>query len=249
MISRRAFSFAALGTLMAAPRLVAQGAGEAPRAPGVVELFTSQGCSSCPPADALMLELAKAPDVIPLTYPVEIWDYLGWKDTLAKPAFTARQKAYAAMVADRRVFTPQAVVNGKSSCVGSDNSAIGKLRDAKSNASGARLNVVARGADWQVTPVLATGSMARLIVLPLTRLANVTIERGENRGKSITYANVVRDIRDAGALEDGKIITLRASDVAAPGANAFALLSQLGTLQSPGLILAAAFVEGSAIKA
>lgn len=249
MLSRRIFSLAALGTLAAATRASGQSGSDAPRTPGVVELFTSQGCSSCPPADALMLELAKANDVIPLTFPVEIWDYLGWKDTLAKPAFTARQKAYAGTVAGRRVFTPQAVVNGKSSCVGSDNSAIGKLRAAKPNASGARLNVTSLGSDWQVVPTLAAGSLARLFVLPLTRRANVVIERGENRGKSILYANVVRDIRDAGPLEDGKAITLHRGDIAAPEADAFALLAQLGTLESPGMILAAALVEGDAIKA
>ncbi|MCA0407572.1 MAG: DUF1223 domain-containing protein [Proteobacteria bacterium] len=249
MLSRRAFSLAALGTLAATARAPGQSGSDAPRTPGVVELFTSQGCSSCPPADALMLELAKAPDVIPLTYPVEIWDYLGWKDTLAKPAFTARQKAYASMVADRRVFTPQAVVNGKASCVGSDTSAIRKLRERGANGSGARLAVATTPEGWQITPQLITGSMARLFVLPLILRKDVRIDRGENRGRIISYAHVVRDIRDAGALENGKPVALTRSDVTAPEADAFALLAQLGTLESPGLILAAALVDGSAVKA
>lgn len=249
MMSRRAFSLAALGTLAGTAPLMAQNNGDPARSPGVVELFTSQGCSSCPPADALMSELAKANDVIPLTFPVEIWDYLGWKDTLAKPAFTARQKAYAAMVSDRRVFTPQAVVNGKSSCVGSDNLAIDKLRSARSNASGARLVVATKGDGWLITPNVPTGSMARLFVLPLTTRAQVVIERGENRGRAMTYANVVRDIRDAGTLESGRPVMLSRADVAAPDSDAFALLAQLGTLASPGLILAAALVENERVKA
>lgn len=245
MLSRRSFSLAVLGGLT----VPAFGEGEARRSPGVIELFTSQGCSSCPPADALMLELAASPDVIPLTFPVEIWDYLGWKDTLARPAFTARQKAYAAMVADRRVFTPQAVVNGKASCVGSDPSAIRKLRARGINGTDARLSVAAQGENWRIMPALAAGSMARLVVLPLTLRRQVPIERGENKGRTITYANVVRDIRDGGPLEGGRAVTLTRAEITAPEADAFALLAQLGTLDSPGLILAAALVDGAQVKA
>src|ERR687884_289212 len=86
----------------------------------VVELFTSQGCSSCPPADAMLGELARRPDVIALSLPVDYWDYLGWKDTLAQPAFSARQRAYAGARGDRQVYTPQVIVNGATPCVGSD---------------------------------------------------------------------------------------------------------------------------------
>ena len=90
----------------------------------VVELFTSQGCSSCPPADAALRDLARRTDLIALTMPVDYWDYLGWRDTLAQPAFTARQRAYAATRGDRQVFTPQVVVNGKGACLGSDAAAL-----------------------------------------------------------------------------------------------------------------------------
>ena len=81
-----------------------------PRA--VVELFTSQGCSSCPPADKIIGELAKDPAVIALSMPIDYWDYLGCKDTLADSRFSARQKAYSRMRGDRDVYTPQAIVNG-----------------------------------------------------------------------------------------------------------------------------------------
>src|SRR6201995_1632922 len=93
-----------------------------PRA--VVELFTSQGCSSCPPADKLIGELSKDPSIIALSMPIDYWDYLGWKDTLADARFSARQKAYSHMRGDRDVYTPQAVVNGSVHVVGSDREGI-----------------------------------------------------------------------------------------------------------------------------
>ena len=103
-----------------------------PRA--VVELFTSQGCSSCPPADRIMGELAKDPSIIALSMPIDYWDYLGWKDTLADARFSARQKAYSHMRGDRDVYTPQAVVNGSVHVIGSDRagieSAIGETEKA-----------------------------------------------------------------------------------------------------------------------
>src|SRR6202046_3584590 len=93
-----------------------------PRA--VVELFTSQGCSSCPPADKIIGELAKDPSVLALSMPIDYWDYLGWKDTLADSRFSARQKAYSLMRGDRDVYTPQAVVNGEAHVIGSDRAGI-----------------------------------------------------------------------------------------------------------------------------
>src|SRR6266436_674969 len=93
-----------------------------PRA--VVELFTSQGCSSCPPADKIIGELAKDPSVIALSMPIDYWDYLGWKDTLADSRFSARQKAYSHMRGDRDVYTPQAVVKGTAHVIGSDRAGI-----------------------------------------------------------------------------------------------------------------------------
>ena len=93
-----------------------------PRA--VVELFTSQGCSSCPPADKILGELAKDPSVIALSMPIDYWDYLGWKDTLADARFTARQRAYSRVRGDREVYTPQAVINGSVHVIGSDRAGI-----------------------------------------------------------------------------------------------------------------------------
>src|SRR5580700_11394744 len=102
----------------------------------VVELFTSQGCSSCPPADKIIGELAKDPSVIALSMPIDYWDYLGWKDTLADARFSARQKAYSQMRGDRKVYTPQVVVNGSAHVVGSDRSGIeGAIDDSTKTGS------------------------------------------------------------------------------------------------------------------
>src|SRR5262249_29959732 len=111
------FAIAACGVF-----LLGDAAAADPRA--VVELFTSQGCSSCPPADKLIGELGKDPSVIALSLPIDYWDYLGWKDTLADKRFTARQKAYSHMRGDREVYTPQAVINGKVHALGSDRESI-----------------------------------------------------------------------------------------------------------------------------
>src|SRR3979409_1950821 len=93
-----------------------------PRA--VVELFTSQGCSSCPPADKLIGELSADPSLVTLSLPIDYWDYLGWKDTLADPRHSARQRAYASKRGDRQVYTPQVVINGSVHALGSDKAAI-----------------------------------------------------------------------------------------------------------------------------
>src|SRR5215475_13035120 len=93
-----------------------------PRA--VIELFTSQGCSSCPAADKLLSELQADPTLIPLSLPIDYWDYLGWKDTLAIPGHTIRQRAYSQVRGHREIYTPQVVVNGVAQVVGSDRSGI-----------------------------------------------------------------------------------------------------------------------------
>src|ERR1700757_336997 len=105
-----------------------------PRA--VVELFTSQGCSSCPPADKLIGELARDPSVIALSLPIDYWDYLGWKDTLADSRFSARQKAYSLMRGDRDVYTPQVIVNGSFHVVGSDRAGIEQAIDTTQKTDG-----------------------------------------------------------------------------------------------------------------
>ena len=96
----------------------------APDPVSVIELFTSQGCSSCPAADRLLQDLSQRQDLIALSFPVTYWDYLGWKDTLARPEYTERQREYATIQRDGQVYTPEVVVNGSQSCVGSNREAI-----------------------------------------------------------------------------------------------------------------------------
>lgn len=94
------------------------------RTPVVIELYTSQGCASCQPASRVLGEFAREPGVIALTFPITYWDYLGWKDVYAQPAFTARQRAYASLRGERQVFTPQAIVNGEPSMIRSDRNSL-----------------------------------------------------------------------------------------------------------------------------
>jgi hypothetical protein len=245
-LCRRSFSALALGAL-AAP--VAGRAQTAEGALSVVELFTSQGCSSCPPADALMLELAANPTTLPITYPVEIWDYLGWKDTLAKPAFTRRQKAYAAMVAGKRVYTPQAIVNGRGHCVGSDGLAISRLK-LSLPANAAKLRLTREGTDWSYRIGLVQPSTeARLVLVPLLSRHQVQIGRGENSGRQITYANVARALIDLGPIDGAESHgRISESQFALDGADGFALLVQIGTFERPGIILGGAYAGADGVK-
>ena len=128
---RRCLAYAAVVICSVAPHASAQAE---PRA--VIELFTSQGCSSCPAADKLLGELAADPSLVPISVPIDYWDYLGWKDTLADPRNTARQKSYAHVRGDGQIYTPQVVVNGSVHALGSDKSAI-ELAIAKSRKNGA----------------------------------------------------------------------------------------------------------------
>src|SRR6266851_3411915 len=106
-----------------------------PRA--LLELFTSQGCSSCPAADKLLGELSGDPALVALSVPIDYWDYLGWKDTLASPAHSARQRGYARVRGDRQVYTPQIVINGSTHALGSDRSAVDRAITQTDQKSGA----------------------------------------------------------------------------------------------------------------
>jgi hypothetical protein len=175
-------------------------AGSGPKA--VVELFTSQGCSSCPPADAYLGELAARPDLVALTLPVDYWDYLGWKDTLAQPAFTARQRAYAAARGDRQVYTPQLIVNGSAACIGADRSTAERLiGEAADGRPGLPIEVRVReeGTSVQIELGAAKGfAAAQVWLLPFAKAQEVAIGRGENSGRTITYVNVVRGMMRVG---------------------------------------------------
>jgi hypothetical protein len=166
-----------------------------PRA--VLELFTSQGCSSCPAADKLAGEIARDPSVIVMTLPVDYWDYLGWKDTLALKGHTVRQRGYAKSRGDREVYTPQVVVNGMAHVLGSDRVAIERtIQKTRSAAAPLTLSVKVAVAGDKLTvelPASGDGKMQGEVWLcPTSKAMHVEIGRGENKGRSVTYTNVVR---------------------------------------------------------
>ena len=178
-----------LGCLLAAPAL-AEG-------PVVVELFTSQGCSSCPPADALLGELAAREDVIALALHVDYWDYIGWADTFAQAAFTARQRGYGEAAGSTVVYTPQMVVGGRDHVVGFRPMEVADLIALHRAAPDPVALEAARiGGDWRIRAVwdgdgAAPGMVVHVVAyLPLEE---VEITRGENAGLSVGYYNIVRD--------------------------------------------------------
>jgi hypothetical protein len=211
----------------------------------VIELFTSQGCSSCPAADRLLGELAKDTSLIALSVPIDYWDYLGWKDTLADPRHTARQKAYAHARRDGQVYTPQAVVNGSLHVLGSDQSAIDNAI-IKSRKNGAMVlpPVTLALADGRIAVQVPEGSEARgaeVWLCGLVKMATIAIARGENKGRTITYHNVVRRWLKLGDWA-GKAHSwsVPAQALKGDGIDQAAVLVQSGTTEKPKAILAAA---------
>lgn len=254
----RAFIYLAALVCAAAPAMPAAQAGE-PRA--VIELFTSQGCSSCPAADKLLGELANDPSLITLSLPVDYWDYLGWKDTLALHGHTNRQRAYSVSRGDREVYTPQAVINGVVHVLGSDKAAIeNAIASTRQNAHPLAVPVTLKVADGKIDVTVAAadtkhgstqniGSQnpgADVWLCPTTNAAPVAIGRGENSGRTLTYHNVVRRWIKLGTWS-GKAETFSVplSDMAG---EAYALseidklvvVVQSGAAAQPGVMLGAA---------
>lgn len=166
--------------------------------PVVVELFTSQGCSACPPADALLAELATRPDVLALSLHVDYWDYLGWEDPFAQPAFTARQKAYARAAGSRTLYTPQVIVGGTQSLVSPTGAELDQqIAEVAGLPAHVRLTVSADpGAapghfviDLSANPPLDQGTVVQIV--RFVPQAQVEILRGENAGRVLDFANVV----------------------------------------------------------
>jgi hypothetical protein len=214
---------------------------------GVVELFTSQGCSSCPPADRLAYDLARDERILVLTLPVDLWDYLGWKDTLASPMNTARQRAYAIARGDRKVYTPQIVVNGREAAVGNDGAAvIGAITRAETD-SALSLPVSLKVGDGRVEVSVKAprGPLAQqhgeVWAFALERSHTVQIGRGENAGRTATYANVVRSMIRLGAWDNAPAkFEIPSDEVMKPGADGVAVIVQAGNGGQPGPILGAA---------
>jgi len=210
----------------------ASAASTAPKA--VVELFTSQGCSSCPAADALLGRLAQRDDVLAISLSVDYWDYLGWRDTLAQAKFAERQKAYARALGDGMVYTPQAVVNGVVHVNGSDED---KITSAIEKTSKVIAHIPVRLSPVDGKLVVEVGSApqgaatkdATLWLAVMSKSVDVPITRGENKGKTITYSNVVRELIPIG-LWNGKPTTVQFErhSITHKGAERYAVLLQQG---------------------
>jgi hypothetical protein len=220
-----------------------------PRA--VVELFTSQGCSSCPPADKIIGELAKDPSVIAMSMPIDYWDYLGWKDTLADSRFSARQKAYSRMRGDRDVYTPQAVINGSLHVIGSDRESIETAIHATAKEDGVMsIPVTMTQSGKELTVSVAATSKAPVAqhgevwICSISKSVPISINRGENRGKEITYHNVVRNLVKLGDWNGGSgSWTVPLEDVAHDGVDAAVAYVQDGSGDKPGPMLGAAYTS------
>jgi hypothetical protein len=230
-------AMAVLATLAASSMAPVQA--KAPRA--VIELFTSQGCSSCPPADALLARLARDDGLIALSLPVDYWDRLGWKDTFAKHAFTERQVAYSHARGDRQVYTPQAVVNGRRHAVGSQRTAIDAAIAGTTATLTVPLEVEREGETLRVAVGAAPdASLARatLVLLPYLGMREVAIGRGENARRTVTYTNIVRDIVPIGDW-DGKPIARTIPLNEYKNYDGLVVLLQAGSPGNPGAILGA----------
>ena len=214
-----------------------------PRA--LLELFTSQGCSSCPAADKLLGELAADPSLIALSVPIDYWDYLGWKDTLADPAHSARQRAYARVRGDRQVYTPQIVVNGATHVVGSEHSAIERaIVQTDRNAAIMSIPVLLSLGGQNLDVTIAGGKEhagGEVWLCPLERSVTVQIGRGENHGRTVTYHNVVRHWLKLGDFSGADLTwSVPISEIVADDSDAAAVFLQQGTREKPGPILGAA---------
>jgi len=160
----------------------------------IVELYTSQGCSSCPPADAFLQDLAGRTDVIALALHVDYWDYLGWKDGFGSPAYTARQHGYARAARAETVYTPQMVIGGVDHVIGSKAMEVmDRIAAQRTTPAPVAINLARDGHTLQIQAVSNAGRIGDMIVqvVRYTPQKTVEITRGENAGKSINYVNIV----------------------------------------------------------
>ena len=181
---------------------------QTPSAPlTVVELFTSQGCSSCPPANANLNTLSARPDILALSFGVTYWDDLGWKDTFATKAYTNRQWDYAHGLRHTQVWTPQVVVNGRVDVVGTKLPDIDQaIRRAQPTTAPPRVSLTATSVTVGATAKLAKPAQVWLVRYDPT-VEQVPVKRGENTGKTLPHRNVVKELTALGRF-DGATVTI-----------------------------------------
>ena len=205
--------------------------------PVVVELYTSQGCSSCPPADKLLQNLAKRDDVIALGLHVDYWDYIGWKDNFANPQYSDRQRAYARVAGARTVYTPQMIIAGMDHLIGARPAQLEALiKRFSAKKTGVALQLDRRGGALKVR-ARSNAPFRSKAVVQLVRFkphSRVQIGRGENAGRTIDYANVVTEWSRVATWDGASDLAL---NLKAPGNDAIVVIIQEN---GPGPILAAA---------
>jgi hypothetical protein len=236
---RIASSFALAGLAV----LAAASAQAEPRA--VIELFTSQGCSSCPPADKLAAEYAHDPSIIMMSLAVDYWDYLGWKDTLAIHGHSNRQRAYAKARGDREVYTPQVVIDGAIHALGSDKPAIERAIRKMKDQSPLALPVTLEQSGDKLTVTVPAAKdekgQAEVWLCPMTRSVPVAVGRGENSGHTLTYTNVVRRwIKLGDWTGKSETFSVPMKDVQLDNVDAAAVVVQSGVAAEPKMMLGAA---------
>lgn len=168
----------------------------------IVELYTSQGCSSCPPADEFLAKMAMDPSILPLALHVDYWDYIGWKDKFANPKFTSRQKAYAKEFGTRTIYTPQFIVGGIDRVEGNrpdETTALIRKHLSVAQEIGLTLKRTGDTLVIHADALPSLGTKANIQLVRYTRSETVNIERGENAGRSIKYYNIVRSWQSLGS--------------------------------------------------
>jgi hypothetical protein len=201
-----AAAWCAAALAVASPVSDARAADTARSGPGlvVVEMYTSQSCSSCPPADAYLGELARRKDVLALSMHVDYWNALGWRDPFSRADITQRQKGYMGSLGTRYVSTPQAIVQGQAYAVGSDRQALPRLIDrAKAAKPGVQPRITMPRPDRLTVslPNAAPGTKATVWFVAFDDQHTARITGGENTGATVTYTNVVRDLRRVGTWD------------------------------------------------
>ncbi len=216
---------------------------------GVVELFTSQGCYSCPPADKLIGDFSKTGDVLALSWHVNYWDYLGWKDIFASKSNTERQYRYAKSLEQRQVYTPQAIINGRAHVVGSNKSDItNTLSGFEASQRGMIVPVDATMTDESLKIAVASTSVstdATLYMVFFNKEHEVNIKRGENGGKTLKYYNVVHDIQTLGMVKsDGLEMEYPVAEMKRRGFDGCALILQKNDAAgNPAAIIGATIIS------
>jgi hypothetical protein len=231
--------FVLIGTLLAGTTAVTA----QPR-PAVIELYTSEGCSSCPPAEAYLGELAQRGDVLALSFHVDYWDNLGWRDRFALPAAVDRQRAYANALRLSSVYTPQAVLDGTQNFVGSDRSGIDRALAspradaAQRTAVGIELGTLAGDVRIGLAPQAGV-TPSEILLIAYQRTAQTPVGRGENSGRTIREFNIVRDLHSLGRWSgEARQFHVR-SDSLPPGTTDVAVIVQT---QGQSAIIGAASV-------